>query len=401
MQSITRSIRNHKDLYRIALVLGITGYGGLAILDKIHKAYVKETNIVSETTFLEALSLSQVLPGSTIINLVAFFSYMRAGLIGAFLSTAIYIFPTFIVTTLLSMAYFKYANLISLSVILFSLNVLLIPLLINAVIGLGHSVFFRQDKIAYRSVLISVVSLSLFLTNSIAIPVLILISGLLGGLFYSFHGFVEETQKELEIVDEVFFKRKKAWILVLLSMLIFAIAIYTISKPLWMLFLSFLKVGMLSFGGGVAALPLMESLFVSNLGWLTQNQFWDGVAISQLTPGPILIVSAFIGFQKAGITGAGISTIGMVIPSVLLIILAGKIHKRIRHLAVIQNVTQGFLCGFIGILTCLIMNQAVRIGISVPVIFISLVSLLLIRKFRYGIFLAAILCFSYSFLFNV
>ena len=110
MNKIISNFKNNKELYSIALNLGLTGFGGLAIVDRIKEEYVTKRKIISEQKFLHALSLAQILPGSTIINLIAFFNYLSAGLIGALIGTAIYILPTFLITTLFSVIYFRYPH---------------------------------------------------------------------------------------------------------------------------------------------------------------------------------------------------------------------------------------------------------------------------------------------------
>src|SRR3989339_2163859 len=98
MMKIISNFKKNKDLYLIALNLGLTGFGGLAIVNRIKEEYVTKRKIISEQKFLHTLSLAQILPGSTIINLIAFFNYLSAGLIGALIGTAIYILPTFLIT---------------------------------------------------------------------------------------------------------------------------------------------------------------------------------------------------------------------------------------------------------------------------------------------------------------
>ncbi len=400
MRSLVRSIRTHADLYKAALGIGLTGYGGIAVLQQIRRVFVTDTKTVSEKTFFDALSLAQVIPGSTVVNLIAFFSYLRAGLIGAILATALYVLPPFLMTVLAAHLYFAYAGLPAVGTILRGLNILLIPLLINAVAGLAGSALSRRGKIAKRSVLISVVAFLLYVTDAMSVTMLILLSGVIGLALFSFGGRGGDPKEELEIVEGALFKRKKAWLLLVVAIGVFTAAVYDLSEPLWKLFSSFIRVGLLSFGGGVASLPLMERLFVDQLGWFTVSQFWDGVALTQLTPGPIFIVSAFIGYKVAGLAGAAVSMIAILIPSVVLVILAGKIHRRIRHLLLVQNLTTGFLAGFIGMLSALIVGQVSRTGITGPMALTILASLVLIRTFRYGVFPAALLCFGYPFVFS-
>lgn len=105
------------------------------------------------------------------------------------------------------------------------------------------------------------------------------------------------------------------------------------------LFLSFLQVGLFSFGGGYAAMPLIESQVVTGHGWLTMAEFTDLVTISEMTPGPIAINSAtFVGTRVAGIPGAVVATLGCILPSCILVTLIAKFYLKYRDLSVLQGV---------------------------------------------------------------
>lgn len=95
------------------------------------------------------------------------------------------------------------------------------------------------------------------------------------------------------------------------------------------LFLIFLKIGFLFFGGGYAVIPIMQKDLVSNLHLLTQKEFIDGIAISQLTPGPVAILSTFAGYCISGISGALIATFAMFLPGSLLMLFLSKSYERI------------------------------------------------------------------------
>lgn len=105
------------------------------------------------------------------------------------------------------------------------------------------------------------------------------------------------------------------------------------------LFISFLKVGAFSFGGGYAALPLIQEEIVTNHQWLTQQEFTDLITISQMTPGPIAINSAtFVGNQIAGVPGGLIATFGSVLPSIILVTILAYIYMKYRNLDSLQYV---------------------------------------------------------------
>ena len=105
------------------------------------------------------------------------------------------------------------------------------------------------------------------------------------------------------------------------------------------LFLSFLQVGMFSFGGGYAAMPLIQEQIVTQHGWLTMSEFTDLITISQMTPGPIAVNSAtFVGIKIAGIPGAFVATLGCILPSCIIVTLLARLYLKYRNMAVLQSV---------------------------------------------------------------
>lgn len=357
MQRIVKNIKNNFDIYKISFFLGLTGFGGLAAIDMIKKAYVVKNKIISERKFLHALSLSQVLPGSTIINLIAYFNYLKAGLIGAIIGSIIYILPSFLAMTALAAIYFQYFNIPFIKKIVDGLNILLIPLLLNALISIGKSSYFRKAGLDYVSVTVSIICFFLAFFLKIKVLPLIAVSGVLAVILYASTGFLKNEYVIKEKVVGQIFKRKKVWLSLIALISFFSFFLYSFSQPLWTLFSSFFKIGMLSFGGGVASIPLIEDVFVNKLQWLSIKQFWDGIAISQIVPGPTLISSAFFGYKIKGFAGSFMATFGVSIPSVALMIVAGKIHDRIKDNFLVRSITRGFLAGFIGLLLVLIISR--------------------------------------------
>lgn len=105
------------------------------------------------------------------------------------------------------------------------------------------------------------------------------------------------------------------------------------------LFLSFLQIGLFSFGGGYAAMPLIQNQVVTNHGWLSMSEFTDLITISQMTPGPIAVNSAtFVGIKIAGIPGAVIATLGCILPSCLIVTFIARLYLKYRNMAILQGV---------------------------------------------------------------
>lgn len=105
------------------------------------------------------------------------------------------------------------------------------------------------------------------------------------------------------------------------------------------LFLSFLQIGLFSFGGGYAAMPLIQSQVVTAHGWLSMSEFTDLITISQMTPGPIAINSAtFVGIKIAGLPGALVATIGCILPSCILVTLIAGLYLKYQNVNALQSV---------------------------------------------------------------
>lgn len=395
-KKIIENIKSNLLLYKLALFMGLTGYGGMAVIQQIKNEYVGNHKIVDERKFLQSLGLAQILPGSTIISMIAYLSYLRAGLIGASFSVAIYILPAFVMTNLLSMIYFRYGNLPVISHTVKNLNILLVALLTNAFIGVGRAIYLRDGKVDYRGILVTILCGTLYFFTHLSIVLIIVISGLLGILIYFVTGYLKDTLSHSEIKMGKLFLRKKAWAILFMSIGFFAVSVFYISQPLWELFSSFLKIGALAFGGGVAAIPLMEDNLVLKNGWFTSQQFWDGMSISQITPGPILNSAAFFGYRVAGIAGAFVSTVAIIIPSFLLVIIFGKIYERVKHLGIIRSALRGFLAGFMGILIVLIIQRFPNIMTGwEPLLLFVFLSLLIFRSYK-GLVPAIVTTIVYS-----
>lgn len=105
------------------------------------------------------------------------------------------------------------------------------------------------------------------------------------------------------------------------------------------LFLSFLQIGLFSFGGGYAAMPLIQGQVVTLHGWLTISEFTDLITISQMTPGPIAVNSAtFVGMKIAGIPGAIVATAGCILPSCVIVTILARLYLKYRNLDLLQGV---------------------------------------------------------------
>ncbi len=112
---------------------------------------------------------------------------------------------------------------------------------------------------------------------------------------------------------------------------------------------TYLRIGMIFFGGGYVLIPLLQHLLVEQYKWLTMREFLDGVAISQLTPGPLAMLATFTGVRVAGFTGGLVATVCIFLPCVVLMLLVGKHYARLKEIDLIRNTLDGVLPAVVGL----------------------------------------------------
>lgn len=148
------------------------------------------------------------------------------------------------------------------------------------------------------------------------------------------------------------------------------------------LFWTFLKIGFVFFGGGFVLIPVIQGVAVSQLHWLTINEFTDGVAISQLTPGPIAVLATFIGYREAGVAGAFVATAAVFIPATLLMLFLSHGYRRWRDVRALRAAMDGILPAIVG----LIVAAGIQLGRSsvhgLRDVFIGLGALALLVRFN-------------------
>lgn len=138
----------------------------------------------------------------------------------------------------------------------------------------------------------------------------------------------------------------------------------------------------MAFGGGFNSIPLIHHEIVDIHKWLTLNEFSDGIALGQITPGPVLITATFIGYKVYGLAGAVLSTIAIFTPSIILIFLLYNVHTRLTRLPLVNVIIKGILAGFIGLLVSTTINFGIRSLDSWQTWAICILSAIALLKFK-------------------
>ena len=268
-----------KEIFFYFLKLGSTGFGGpLAVIAQMQVDLVLEKRWISPQEFRSLFGLIKAMPGPVAFQMATAIAYRRAGFWGALVAGTAFVFPAFCMMIALGIYYDQASQIPAMQAFFLGLQLGAFALIAAALRSLTKDFF---TEILFWVCLIA--SILLCALTPIPEPVLILIFAIVGIGFF----VIQEKKSSLNSLDPV----------------------------LLQLFIVCLQAGALIFGTGIAIVPWLEGEFVTRLQWLTHSQFLDAVSFGQLTPGPMTISTAFIGFKMAGFTGAVVATIGVFLPS--------------------------------------------------------------------------------------
>ncbi|PKN71014.1 MAG: hypothetical protein CVU54_03270 [Deltaproteobacteria bacterium HGW-Deltaproteobacteria-12] len=344
------------EILKTALYIGTIGYGGPAILALMKKVIVHEKAWVSEEEFMNALSLSQILPGAVGVTLFGYLGHRLRRPWGGLLAPFAFAFPAMFAITVLAWAYFTYGNLNFVHSIFMGLGAMVVALLVNATLMMSKAVFPGIDRNSYKGLVIVALAFLGMMFLRWNVVYIILISGLLGFLFLYFSGEFEQETMPANVKVEIIAPKVRRWqnYLPLFVLGMILLAFFWFAAGTWTIFATFFQIGVFAFGGGFTAIPLIQHVVVDGMRWIDLTAFRDGIALGQITPGPVFITATFIGYKVAGISGAFVATVGIFSPSLAAIVLLSRAHAKVKNMKIVKVVIKGFLSGFIGMLLFII-----------------------------------------------
>jgi chromate transporter len=377
---------SYSELIKVCLYVGLTAYGGPAIFSQIKKKFVREKGWITEKDFLDAISFAQILPGATGLLVMACIGYKLKNVTGTLVSSFFFILPTFIAMTFLSYMYFNFRNVAFIKSLFIGLGALVVALLLNAVVSLSRTIFPKFSLEHYKGYIIVVLIFVFSFWFNIHFIYLLLDAGILGILAYYFTGEYEKSPEEnnphynLKLSSAALRKLSNYSAFILGNIAVLLILLFF--PQLKEIFEAFFKIGLMAFGGGFNALPLINHETVEIHKWLSMTEFRDGIALGQITPGPVLITATFIGYKVFGFPGALIATIAIFTPSITLIFLLYDVHQRLIRLPIIKVIMKGIIAGFVGLLISITINFAIRSVNDWQTGLIFVLSLVALLKFK-------------------
>ena len=332
-----------KDIAITLFRLGATSYGGPAIMGVMQAELQERRRWVSKERFLEGLAVANMVPGATATQLGIFLAYARGGWWGGLLGGLSFVLPAFVIMLALTIGYATFG---------------VTPLARSALYGLGPVVIgffaialYRLGKTAASTVpeaIIGLAAAAALATTRLGIVAILVLAGCAGLLLF-YRG------KSLARV------RALSGLVVLA---VLATVWWTLTsapsstgggwtpnpKSLLDLGLYFLNVGAFTIAGGLTMIAFIQDQVVGQFGWLTPREFIDGLALGQLTPGPVLMIAAYVGYKLAGLAGAAVAATAAFLPSFVIMLAMLPILDRVRQMTWVKAVTKGMSPAVIGVL---------------------------------------------------
>jgi len=341
------------------LRLGTLGFGGpIALAGAMHRDLVETRGWITEEDYQEGLTLAQVSPGPLAAQLAIYLGYVRAGILGANLVGLAFILPSFLMVLALAALYLKFGGLSWVQAVFYGVGAAVIGLIAKSAVKLAKSTL-KRDPLAWG--IFAVTALATALTGKEW--VLLVVGG--GVLFW--------------------LVRTKPWR---------GAGVPAFLPPFWVtglhgpatlataggIFLFFAKAGLFVFGSGLAIVPFLRGTVVTEFHWLNERQFLDAVAVAMITPGPVVITVAFIGYLVAGPLGAGAAALGVFLPVYLMVVLLAPLLRRHGKKPGLRALVQGITAGAAGAIAGSVVvlgRGAIR---DLPTALIALATLLLVWK---------------------
>jgi chromate transporter len=348
------------ELVRYFLRLGALGFGGPIALAGYMQRDLIPRRWITETEYSEGLAFAQMMPGPLAAQLAMWIGFIRHGVVGASLIGIVFILPAFLIVLAVSVLYVAYHGLSLVQALFYGIGPVIIAIVTLSAFRLARATV-GSDRRMWG--IFGVVALITVVARA-EIALLFVIAGLIGV-------FLHHPPRAWKRTGRV----------ALLSLP--SVAGVSFSLPILPeLGAFFVKAGAFTFGSGLAIVPFLHQGVVLQHHWLNERQFLDAVAVGIITPGPVVITAAFVGYLVAGFWGSCVAAAGVFLPVYLFVLFIGRYIVRYRE----HPGLRGFVKGATSAASGAIAGAAVILGegsiIDWPTAALGLVSFLLLWRFR-------------------
>ncbi len=345
------------SLFWTFIKIGSTAFGGfMALISVVQNYVVERRRLLTHEEMLDGISLATILPGPIAFNVVAYVGYRLRGPMGALICTLAVTIPTFLFILVLSYGYFTWGEIPSVNKFFQGFIPAVTAIIASTVWNLGRKTLKGAPEtiIAVTACALLVGIGGFFITLGI-----ILASGFAGyWLFFkpSPSGSEPAPGPGSEPTPQPSSEQRSGKAGRLNASAVLPVAVTAapfLSTDVMMagkLLFTFAGMSLMLFGGGFVFIPLIQEIVVDGQGWVTHKEFIDGIALGQVTPGPILISAAFIGYKMAGLLGATAATLGIFTPPALVMLVCTRYLLKIKASRLIQAALRGIRSGVVGMI---------------------------------------------------
>jgi chromate transporter len=305
------------DFLLYFLHLGTIGFGGpIALASRMQSELVEERGWIEREDYLEGLSFAQLAPGPLAAQLAMYLGYVRGGVLGATAVGIAFVAPSFFMVVAISVLYVRYDGLKWMQALFYGIGAAVIGIILRSTIKLGRATL-KKDPLLWA--IFFVLAISTACTGR-EIIWLFLLAGLVS---LTVKTWSSRTRSVVFAVSPASF--------------LFAVP----TGKHWAVFLFFVKSSLFVFGSGLAIVPFLHGGVVESHQWLNERQFLDAIAVAMITPGPVVITVAFIGYLADGLTGAILAGLGVFLPVYLMIVMVAPFYRRFSR----NNGVKAFVSG--------------------------------------------------------
>lgn len=318
-----------RELVQYFLRLGLLGFGGpVALVGQMERELVTERGWLTREQMREAIAVCQSMPGPLAIQVGIYISYLRGGFRGAWAGGWAFIFPNFVIVAALGALYVHFGGLQPVTAIFYGVSPAVIALILHSCYRLAK--LGMEDWLQW---MLAAVCFGVTVLLQAEVALLFIGAGVLGILRYG-----------------TLWRRGSVTPLLAAAPLapVTHVAPVASAATLGKLLLFFLKAGALTFGSGLVIVPFLQQGVVQQYGWLGEREFLVAVAVGMISPGPVVITATFVGYLVAGLRGSLAATVGIFLPSFILVLVAAPLLARHRSNRNVQGFVKGAYAAAIG-----------------------------------------------------
>jgi chromate transporter len=360
-----------KEIFWIFLKLGTTAFGGPAAhIAMMEDEIVRRRQWITREEFLDLLGATNLIPGPNSTELAIHLGHHRGGWPGLLIAGVAFILPAALIVTACAWAYVRFGAKPEALQLLYGIKPVIIGVVVQALWGLSKS--------AVKTRMLALVAIVAAGLNFLGLNELAVLFG--AGLYMLILRWVKVRSQAAE-GGSVIVGGTAA-----MGWLSQAIAASTASvgatASLGGLFLFFLKVGSVLFGSGYVLLAFLRADLVERLGWLSESQLLDAIAVGQITPGPVFTTATFIGYLIAGNSGALLATVGIFLPAFIFVALSGPLIPKLRQSQWAGAFLDGLNVASLALMAVVTLQLTQSALVDITTVILATVSALLLIQFR-------------------